>query len=417
MLQAPCTLNRGPSRVQPCRPQISASSELSGTCTWYGISYTGVLRSELPEGMPNNDGDASQTQTYVAYLGPEASFSHQAALAVFPTSNLHALPSFNSIFSALQSRKESAEGPTPDYAILPIENSTNGSVVQVLDLLARCSSEYPDLEVCAEHYLPVHHFLFTSNSTNTVHGEVNDNPSAKDPYYRIKTIYTHPQVWGQCTKFLSSQFPGSATEKLDVSSTSAAARLVAQDKSGSSAAICSSLAGELNTLKQLAANIEDDVEGNTTRFFVLRNKSRSSSPRAAAQLKFTTEKQNLENDQVDNAMSGNSGNREKSSVAQEVNIKSLILFTIPHGQPGSLSDALKTFATHDFNLTRIDARPSGRQPWHYVFFVECEEKRNFNEVEGEETGQQHRNLKRVLDALTRVTERVEALGSWRDMLQ
>jgi prephenate dehydratase len=373
--------------------------------------------------MPNNHGDASQTQTHVAYLGPEASFSHQAALAVFPTSNLHALPSFNSIFSALQSSKESTEiPPPPDYAILPIENSTNGSVVQVLDLLAKCSSEYPDLEVCAEHYLPVHHFLFTSNShshttppTNTINPEANHDPSVNTPYSRIKTIYTHPQVWGQCTKFLSAHFPGPTTEKLDVSSTSAAARLVARDKSGSSAAICSSLAGELNTLTQLAANIEDDVEGNTTRFFVLRNKSRRGNWGSTA-FNFMTGKQHFEISQIEeDTMSENpSGNGGKGRIDSEdlVNTKSLIIFTIPHGKPGSLSDALKTFATHGFNLTRIDARPSGTQPWHYVFFVECEEKRSLSGDEGELQG----NLKNVLDALARVAERVEGLGSWRDML-
>jgi prephenate dehydratase len=322
--------------------------------------------------MPDADGDAAQT--HVAYLGPEASFSHQAALAVFPAANLHALPSFNSIFAALQS--PSAETP-PDYAILPIENSTNGSVVQVLDLLVSCATEYPDLEVCAEHYLAVHHFLFTSNYVPDAPGDFQDLPSGKKDLSSIETLYTHPQVWGQCARFLAAHLPR-ATERLDVSSTSQAARLVANDPSSTSAAICSSLAGELNSLHCLAENIEDEPDKNTTRFFVLRNRTRPVPT--------------------------------PSAVEEEVNVKALLLFTIPHTTPGSLSSALRVFAEHKFNLTRIDTRPSRQQPWHYVFFVECEEQRQLGEdYEGK--------LNAMVKELERVTESVRVLGSWRDMLQ
>ena len=325
--------------------------------------------------MPDTDGDGAPP--HVAYLGPEASFSHQAALAVFPSANLHALPSFNSIFAALQSSTGETETP-PDYAILPIENSTNGSVVQVLDLLARCSSDYPDLEVCAEHYLPVHHFLFTNHTPPSP--SVVDTPSERVNKYgipEIKTLYTHPQVWGQCGRFLAAHL-SPTVERLDVSSTSQAARLVADDPSNTSAAICSSLAGELNALHCLAENIEDEPDKNTTRFFVLRNRTRPAPTPTAAE--------------------------------GEINVKSLLLFTIPHSTPGSLSSALRVFAEHRFNLTRIDTRPSRQQPWHYVFFVECEEQRQLaEEYEG--------GLRGMVKELEDVTEGVRALGSWRDMLR
>ncbi|KAG9776916.1 hypothetical protein KCU88_g4721, partial [Aureobasidium melanogenum] len=180
------------------------------------------------------------TPLTVAYLGPEASFSHQAAIGVFgPTTStstpssssasafastgsktpvsLHPLPSFSAIFSAIQnssssssssssgsaatSEKKEQEQPEYDFdfAVIPIENSTNGSVVQVLDLLAQCGHEtepepesestalsspssapaaattarpalYPDVEVCAEYYLPVHH-LTAAKQTSKIQFE------------------------------------------------------------------------------------------------------------------------------------------------------------------------------------------------------------------------------------------------------
>ena len=321
--------------------------------------------------MPDTNGDTAPL--HVAYLGPEASFSHQAALAVFPSANLHAHPSFTSIFSALQTSSTETQ-TAPDYAILPIENSTNGSVVQVLDLLARCSVDYPDLQVCAEYYLAVHHFLFTlqDRPTTATPRDAKTQHIDEDGLSQIKTLYSHPQVWGQCNRFLSAHLP-STTERLDVSSTSQAARLVSDDSTGTTAAICSSLAGELNDLHCLASNIEDEPDKNTTRFFILRNRSRPAPAPA--------------------------------STEEETNVKSLLLFTIPHTTPGSLSSALKVFAEHNFNLTRIDTRPSRQQPWHYVFFVECEEQRKLGE-------EYERNLQRMVKGLEVVTESVRVLGCW-----
>jgi prephenate dehydratase len=317
--------------------------------------------------MPSDDDAPSQ---HVVYLGPPASFSHQAALAVFPTSNLHPLPSFSALLTALQS--SDTETP-PDYAIVPIENSTNGSVNPVLDLLARSGSDHPDIRVCAEYYLPVHHYLYVSQFHAEEAAEKNDHTWL---HTSTSAIYTHPQVWGQCTKYLAKHFTG--VEKVDVSSTSQAAALVKQDEMGHTAAICSSLAGELNTLHCMAECIEDEPDKNTTRFFILRNRTR--------------------------------GTGTPGEVTEEkVNVKSLLLFTIKHTQPGALSAALRVFADYNFNLTRIDSRPSGVEPWHYVFFVECEEMRMMGDGHEE-------NLRAMIAALEKVAESVRELGSWRDAL-
>src|SRR4051794_18590714 len=99
----------------------------------------------------------------VAYLGPSASFSHQAARNYFGQSANSTLrpieliphPSFTSVFAAVQS--SSAEAPV--YGVVPFENSSNGCVVQLLDLLADRERIYGEVKDCAEYYLRVQHSL------------------------------------------------------------------------------------------------------------------------------------------------------------------------------------------------------------------------------------------------------------------
>jgi len=321
---------------------------------------------------------------HVAYLGPQASFSNQAALNIFPSdgaATVHPLSSFSAICAALQalpgakSQTQNLPSVTYDYAVLPVENSTNGSVVQVYDLLVQLPTLYPDLEIIAEYYLPVHHYLFVSPYVEKSNG----HQESSGPQSTVRTIYTHPQVWGQCTRYLHAHFPG--TERIDCSSTSAAAQLVTSDTIGTVAAISSQLAGATHSLRCLASNIEDEPGKNTTRFFVVRNRKRSPAP-------FTY--------------------GPTFQPDQEMKYKSMIAFTVPHTQPGSLADALAVFKQFHFNLTSIDTRPSKQRNWHYVFFVECEESRKVDDDQ---------NLKDMLQELQQHTENVSCLGSWRDMLQ
>jgi prephenate dehydratase len=368
------------------------------------------------------DQESSKTKTEnlnVAYLGPEASFSHQAAIEVFqpagvqqaPGVSLHPLPSFPAIFSAIQNSSSSTSPEHPsretqyDYALLPIENSTNGSVVQVLDLLSECGLDstalYPDLEVCAEYYLPVHHCLFVSSSAiPTSQSREGEGPD-EEILNAIRTIYTHPQVWGQCARFLTRNFSPKTVERIDVGSTSAAAALVAREPrsatstgGGLNAAISSSLAGERHGLRGLATNIEDEPGKNTTRFFVVRNKSR-----LAEAVSSKDAKSNFAALQSDD-YGDDRGKKHKS----------LITFTIPHTKPGALADALAVFKNSGFNLTSIDTRPGKRRNWQYVFFVECEEAAAPSATEGKG------NIAGMLEELGRFTESLRYLGSFVDRL-
>lgn len=352
--------------------------------------------------------DVQNRAPKIAYLGPPASFSHQAAIEAFrdyPAETLHPLPSFGSIFAAIQDSSNETE-QSFTFAILPVENSTNGWVVQVLDLLTQCgldpsSSSYPDVEIVAEHYLEVHHCLYVhpsvlnrkepTDSTNESHIPISE--------LNITALHTHPQVWGQCNNFLNDHFSPALTERIDMSSTSAAAAFVAKNSScvgastepshgvsstGAPAAICSSLAGQQNQLGLVAANIEDEPGKNTTRFLVIRNRKLQPPP---------------PNHLCQSARPCSQGG---------CYYKSLLTFTIPHTVPGSLASALHVFAKHDLNLTGITTRPSRKEIWHYMFFVECEEQI---------LGQSEANGSKIPDLLpdlTKVAERTRWLGTWLD---
>lgn len=183
-------------------------------------------------------------------------------------------------------------------------------------------------------------------------------------------MYSHPQAWTQCSKFLEKHFLG--VERIDVSSTSRGAELVAEDTTGQSAAISSGIAASLNNIPILAEGIED-IQGNTTRFFVLRHES---SP-----LTFPIPP---------------SGPDENS--------KTLISFRLKHGQQsGALAESLGVFAKHGVNLTSILSRPSREAAWHYVFFVEVQGRREKGSA-----------VDLALEELTPVVEGWRWLGSWED---
>lgn len=384
------------------------------------------------------------TQQRTAYLGPEASFSHQAAVEALPHTVPIPLPSFKAILQGIQDSGDEA-ADAYDYAVLPVENSTNGSVVQALDLVAQCglTSAYSDVEVIDEYYLEVHHNLFVSriwaeqkldqedfaalpidieqatkqdtkqqlhNGSST--SEVPSNPSPMNRLNNVlekletKTLHTHPQVWGQCNNILSTYLPPGNVDRVDMSSTSAAAAFIADSSHSSQdglAAISSSLAGtkHANDLVCIARNIEDEPGENTTRFLVLKNRKRSQ---ACLPL------------------------HEKLQQGS-IQIKSLWAFTIAHFVPGTLATTLSVFAKHNFNLSAIQSRPRPKQKilggeqghvtskrsqdnnWRYIFFVECLHQRDAALMnQGDE------ELGKLLKELESVTEQISLLGSWKNRL-
>ncbi|EPS41191.1 hypothetical protein H072_4928 [Dactylellina haptotyla CBS 200.50] len=250
----------------------------------------------------------------VAYLGPPSTYSHQVTLQRFPADKYKHVPciQISDIFVAVESGKT-------DIGVVPFENSTNGSVVQTLDLFCDREKLFPEIRICGEAYLDVHHCLLGHQREGGISRET------------VSRIYSHPQAFGQCEPFLTAHLKG--VERVDVSSTSKAADLA--NKEPSAVAIASSIAASVHpNLSILAKNIEERSD-NTTRFLVI---SKSTA--------------------------------EPSTV--EGSDKTFMTFTVHHEQPGALCDMLMVFKEFGMNLTSISSRPSLVVSWNYIFLVEFE---------------------------------------------
>ncbi len=236
----------------------------------------------------------------VGYLGPEGTWSHQAALSRFGDC-VECVPfsSFASVFSAV-------EREDVDYGVIPIENSTDGSVSQAMDLFSHST-----LRICDQLHQSVQNCLMA-------------NIERKE----ITTIYSHPQVLGQCRMWLQQHFPNAG--QVPTASTTAAARIAREEAQKGAAALGSTLAARLHGLKVLEENIQDKAT-NTTRFAVIGRQLTKPSGRD----------------------------------------RTTICFSVPH-VAGGLVNVLEHFRTHGVNILCLDSRPTRDTPWEYLFYVDVE---------------------------------------------
>lgn len=175
-------------------------------------------------------------QLRAAYLGPMHSYSHLAAIKYFGDATaLTPVASIPAVFDAV-SRGDVTAG------IVPIENSTDGRVVDTLGMFVR-----REMQICGEVLLPIHHNLLS-----------------RTPRAEIVEVYSKPQALSQCRGWLANQLPGARL--VEIGSTAAAAKL-ASEKHGV-AAVASIEAGRQYDLDVIDANIEDNPN-NVTRFAVL----------------------------------------------------------------------------------------------------------------------------------------------------
>ena len=179
---------------------------------------------------------ALETEMKIAYLGPEATFTHQAARGKFgvsvdyiPTSTI------SEVFDRVQNR-------SADYGVVPVENSTEGAVTHTFDQFATTS-----LKICAEIYLPISLTLL-----------------AAQPREKISLIFSKQEVFGQCRSWLSANMP--KVKLSPVESTTKAVQLALETPGA--AAIASVMASDMYEIEVLAENIQD-MQGNTTRFLVI----------------------------------------------------------------------------------------------------------------------------------------------------
>ena len=173
----------------------------------------------------------------VAYLGPEATFTHEAALRSFGTSvALEPQATVAEVFT----RVERGEA---EHGVVPVENSMEGAVTHTLDELMNSP-----LKICGEVYLPVSQNLISKESS----------------LGRVRVICSHPMALSQAATWLRHELPGARLE--EVESTGEAARRAAREQG--MAAVGSALAAEAHGLNVLARNIQD-ARTNSTRFIVL----------------------------------------------------------------------------------------------------------------------------------------------------
>ncbi len=232
----------------------------------------------------------------IGYMGPQASFSNLAALRKFG-SQVNYVPCED--ISQVFHRVETGEC---DYGVVPIENSIEGAVTHTFDLLVDS-----DLRICSQVLLEIEHNLL-SNA----------------PIEKIRTVYSNPQVFGQCRNWLHGHLP--KADWVEVSSTTRAAQIVSKKKNAG--CIASVLAAKVYDLKIIKRNIEDSLH-NITRFLVI----------------------------------------AKTDVPPTGKDRTSILFSIKD-KVGALQEMLAPFRRNKINLTKIESRPSKKKAWDYYFFVD-----------------------------------------------
>lgn len=238
----------------------------------------------------------------VAYLGPEASNSHAAAMRKFGASvDYHPMGTIADIFTAVEKGEE-------DLAVIPIENSTEGSVREALD-----SFFESELKVVAQIHLEISYCL-----------------ASRSPLEKVAEVRSKDQALAQCRQWLRRHLP--QARQAETSSTTRAVQ-DARDHA-ELAAVASELAAATYGVPVVARNIQDKSD-NTTRFFVLGRKPAGPV----------------------------GGGKDVSSFLVSLGEEAA-------AHSGSLLKMLMPLAERGINLSKIESRPSKRRPWDYSFFID-----------------------------------------------
>ena len=236
----------------------------------------------------------------VACQGMDGAYSQIAAEKLFKVPNVTFFKSFDAVFHAV-------EKGLCKYGVLPIENSDNGSVTQVYDLMKQ-----RNFYIVRSISLKIDHFLLAKPGTKE--GD-------------IKTIYSHEQAIGQCSKYIES------LKDVDVKvceNTAVAAKLVSESDDKNVAAISSHDCAELYGLSVINEDIQN-TDNNYTRFICI------------------------------------SKNLEVYPGSDKISI----MLTVPH-KPGSLFELMGMFAASGLNLTKLESRPISGRDFEFMFYFDFE---------------------------------------------
>lgn len=247
---------------------------------------------------------ALERSAVVAYLGPEGTYSEHAVILQFGRSvERRPCATIDEIFREV-------EATSSDFGVIPVENSTEGTVNRSLDMLLNSP-----LRICGEVALAIdHHLLSQSGSMIAADGRA------------VTRICAHPQALAQCLNWLDRHYPD--VERVPVASNGLAAKMAAED--ASTAAIAGDLAIERYGLAAVASHIQD-LARNTTRFAVIGSIATTPSGRDQTSIVF--------------------------SVANKA---------------GAVYEALEPLARHGVSMTRFESRPARTGVWVYHFYIDVE---------------------------------------------
>ena len=242
----------------------------------------------------------------VAFQGIEGAYSELAGRKHFAPYLDHT--HFNGV-DTLEQVVNTVEDGDADYGLLPVENTTAGSINEVYDLLS-----IAQLSIVGEEVLRVEHCLLVLDEV---------------PLANIRQIYSHPQALAECMKFVSKL---TNCQPMPYADSAMAVKKVKEDKELNHAAIASEEAGRLYGLKVLRRNIEDQ-QNNFTRFLVLAKKP--------------------------------------SVIDVRIPCKTSLIVSTSH-EEGSLLKALSLLHEYKINLSKLESRPIPGMPFQYIFYIDFE---------------------------------------------
>jgi prephenate dehydratase len=302
-----------------------------------------VIDSSRETSIPPEQQDG---RARVGYLGPEGTFSEEALLSSGEESRIEpvGLATIYDTVTALRERRVA-------WAIVPIENSLEGSISVTLDLLA---DEASDVRIVGEALLRVRHSLIAGAPVELA---------------EIETVITHPHVPGQCARFLREELPGARI--LPAASTAEAVRAVSADTDRGRAALGTPLAASIYGGTVIREGVEDRSD-NETRFVWLARAEDAAQPPPF-------------------------GERMQEGAWKT----SLQFWGQGADSPGWLLRCLGEFARREINLTKIESRPLRQQMGSYMFFLD---------VAGRA---QEASVAQAIAGLGALCEELRVLGSYR----
>lgn len=291
-----------------------------------------------------------------AYSGKRGAYAEQAIARYFDSdAQSLAVDSFREIFQSVVDGKA-------DYGMVPIENSLAGSVYENYDNL----TQFEDVSIVGSVTLRIQHALLG------VKGATVDT---------IKNIYSHPQGFSQCSKFLADK---KSWNHVDAVSTATAAKLVGESKSVENAAIASAVNAKYYKLNVIKDGIEDDPR-NYTRFVIIAANHVTKKSADAAKL-------------------AKAAFKCQSKEGTSANMASFV-FSVKN-EPGALYECLGIFQKSKLNLTRLESRPIAGKPWRYWFYADA--------VLGESEKKPDAYVGGILDELKNKAEDVRLLGVYSE---